>query len=60
MANTITNEVTKLVEGKLKSMYSSLKVVSEVMGIELPSNEEVFSSETRKVIEGHSKAFEDV
>lgn len=60
MINSITNTVTKSLDGKLNLIFSAIKVVSDVMGIEVPFMDDAFIEETSKVIASHAKAFEDV
>lgn len=58
--NSITNSVTKSLDNKLKVILSTLKEVSGIMGIEVPIKDDVFTTDSSKVIEGHAKAFKDV
>lgn len=64
MDNTLVEEFTKRINKELNSklitIFSSLREVSEVIGVHFPSNDDQFFANTCMIIEGHAEAFKEV
>lgn len=58
--NVIDRQSLSDVDNKFNAIFSTLKLISEVMGISLPANDADFVNSTRMIVEGHGNAFEEV
>lgn len=56
----IVSRINKEFNSNFTTIYSALRDVSEAMGVQFPTNDNLFVSKTCKIIEGHAEAFKDV
>lgn len=51
---------SKDMDNKFNVIFSMLKRINDVIGLNIHVNNEIFAMTTHKIIDGHGKAFEDV
>lgn len=60
MIKDIVNLVSKSLDSKFNIIFSTLKEISDIMGVEIPVGDNTFVDIASKVIDGHAKGFEDI